>query len=718
MLSDICILVVFALGDLIYKTLVTLIILLGRRRQAGMRDVTTTYSKKKSRTFFNQIIEFLCETFEYGKKFCQRGHEQAGFTQTQQDEDDWNQQGKKSRKRREEKEQVEKVFGGRDATQLYLQCYQLILWKQTHWLVTVKGFPKELETVVRDLWELRLRVLQGSGEERSEYGTEFGSTTEGDDTDTDGTGYRSTASTILSRKRASRAKRNLPKLIETLGFCYLGILLLRLPTSLGEIYQWATRDEIIYTRAIKEIPKDMRTRLPGHYFRALEIHGILNGHRLHQTVLDMIYFYKFNFEMVFPPVNHKLLLYKHIRDLGLPVDIYTAVNHLAGLLQYDFSYPAHNKRLHGTAGYPEYQLISLIIIATKLSQPFDDILRHPESDSDPTAARINWAKWKTIMTEEPSEGLKRGDEIKITDTDVFKMTGAQMDDWMNWYHKTWIDDRDHKVPEQILELFPLPDITSEATVGIVEPDPIDRAKEVHKTLTLQKPVAHTDVNEPRDIVRPGEMYRRYRTIAELPESAQAFYEIAARNIGTSLQKLVYGVFTTEIQLEKWMLDERRKGLSEKEELEGEAEHDQSEEGKYKEDEVEDKHDERDEDSPMKETSATMQIFVKTLTGKTITLEVESSDTIDNVKLQHPKGIHPSLGSPSPWCVTLVSLPVLPTAERRSADTPTNSAQRRSSSKCFALMAFGFTGRLWNGGLVRGCIDGFFAWPALYLRTIA
>ena len=28
---------------------------------------------------------------------------------------------------------------------------------------------------------------------------------------------------------------------------------------------------------------------------------------------------------------------------------------------------------------------------------------------------------------------------------------------------------------------------------------------------------------------------------------------------------------------------------------------------------------------------TMQIFVKTLTGKTITLEVESSDTIDNVK---------------------------------------------------------------------------------------
>jgi hypothetical protein len=34
---------------------------------------------------------------------------------------------------------------------------------------------------------------------------------------------------------------------------------------------------------------------------------------------------------------------------------------------------------------------------------------------------------------------------------------------------------------------------------------------------------------------------------------------------------------------------------------------------------------------VRESESKMQIFVKTLTGKTITLEVESSDTIDNVK---------------------------------------------------------------------------------------
>lgn len=88
--------------------------------------------------------------------------------------------------------------------------------------------------------------------------------------------------------------------------------------------------------------------------------------------------------------------------------------------------------------------MSLIIIATKLSHPFDDIVRHPESDSDPTTVKMDWKKWEAIMVDKSQEKLKRGDEIYVEDTEVVNMSEKQMDQYLDWYQRTWIDGTEPK----------------------------------------------------------------------------------------------------------------------------------------------------------------------------------------------------------------------------------------------------------------------------------
>ncbi len=88
--------------------------------------------------------------------------------------------------------------------------------------------------------------------------------------------------------------------------------------------------------------------------------------------------------------------------------------------------------------------MSLIVIATKLSHPFDDINRVPQSEIDPTTVKVDWVRWRKITAEAPIKGLRRGKEIKVADADVMTMSGNQMDDYLDWYQRTWLDDRSPK----------------------------------------------------------------------------------------------------------------------------------------------------------------------------------------------------------------------------------------------------------------------------------
>lgn len=38
-------------------------------------------------------------------------------------------------------------------------------------------------------------------------------------------------------------------------------------------------------------------------------------------------------------------------------------------------------------------------------------------------------------------GLGRGDEIRVKDSDVFQLTAKQVDEYMDWYEKSWLDSK-------------------------------------------------------------------------------------------------------------------------------------------------------------------------------------------------------------------------------------------------------------------------------------
>ena len=84
--------------------------------------------------------------------------------------------------------------------------------------------------MVKDLWALRLQLVNSKIDEESEANTLFSSQTESE-TETESKDHDEGPKWMVSGKV-------MPMLIETLGLCYYGMVLLRLPVGLGELHRY------------------------------------------------------------------------------------------------------------------------------------------------------------------------------------------------------------------------------------------------------------------------------------------------------------------------------------------------------------------------------------------------------------------------------------------------------------------------------------------------
>ncbi|KAL1985585.1 hypothetical protein VTN96DRAFT_7565 [Rasamsonia emersonii] len=494
-----------------------------------------------------------------GLWFCRRGHQQEG-RQIEEDAEDFGQIGRTNRVKKAAAEKIQKTYRGRQAYRLFIQAYQLILWKQCHALVHKQGFPADIETVVRDLWALRLRALSDKFDDSVEddESTQLFSSQPADTAEAD------TGQPFHTRKASDT-----PRLVETLALCYLGALLLRLPVSVGDIHRFAMREEIPFIRAVKSVPREMRDRLPQGYLAGLDTPTLLNSERLHRVVGEMIIVYNRDFGVSFPPLNAPLMLFEYIRQLALPLEIYVAVNRLQRMVGFTYSFPLSDRRSLRYLALPEAQLVSLIVVATKLLFPFDELKRYPTSASEPAAQVLDWKLWahtqKLFDNKEFAGGrLPRGKEILVDEKDVFKMTTQQLDDYLDWYENSWLDSR---VSNPLADMFPTGrtgvEGPAEPAVKIDEEDIDAKLRTVISQLRPAKVVSPEDATngdgeqDDDSIPRPGSSYRFYRTESSLPETARVFYETAARLSGLSLDSLIRAVFQTELKVQQWQEDQRR-----------------------------------------------------------------------------------------------------------------------------------------------------------------
>ena len=459
------------------------------------------------------------------------------------------------------------VHRGTSGLLLYVQAYQLILRQQCHALIQTVGCPPEIETVIKGLWELRLQLLSDRFEQDESDGDILFSSQPVEDRGDEGD-YRG---------KARWAGKPLPCLIESLAICYLAAIILRLPISISEIHDYAYREDVPYIRAIRFVPADMKKRLPAEYVKALDTTSPLAFDHLRRAIHQTCLLFQHHFKLDMPPLNTPLLLYKHVNDLALPTAVYEATRKLASLLSVNFSFPTPAAKQRVT-GLPEIALMSVLIIAVKLLYPFSKDLGSVRSMEDPGALALDWEAWVTsrqnrVPGAEGETMGDRGSEIEVTEDDIMAMTGQQMDEYLDWYERTWVDeDRAQSKlrgpPDELLRMFPTgrqdgshPKEYNAGVEAVIQRNLTQRRLiDMISKLRIRDVVAEAEGDEAQDDLNEmGSAYQRYRSSDELTPHARAFHEAAAQRLAVTLKTLLVAVNQMERRLIVWRWKQRKSG---------------------------------------------------------------------------------------------------------------------------------------------------------------
>jgi RNA polymerase I-specific transcription initiation factor RRN7 len=456
-------------------------------------------------------------------------------------------------------------FRGRRAFDLYLKCLQLTLQQQVWFMVQDRGLPAELETVVFDLWALRIaqlrdKIASADQDADSEAESQVFSTIESKDLETtddeQGTGP--------TRKSREAKLDGAPNLYDCLALCYLGISTMRLPVTPGDMYAWVTDGKMTYRRAIKLVPLTMRDRLPAAYRVALDPRTMMGYKRFYSTLSNLQISFAKDYGIIWPPINAPVLLFRYLKELALPLELYDATLRLADLIGYDFAFHYDNSRQLGIRDHPEAQIAACLVVCTKLFYPFDKTKRYPISSSEPAATAINWKQWSkatkaakaTQRTRTDNKGFTTKELTQLKEDAILDMQPEQLDQYLDFYTATFLDDaeterrEDNDFRRVLHGLFPIE--SSEQRPPVQLSDGIPHEAQMETVRTVQATVQPRQARDAKtEVLRPGQLYTVWRKEEHVPQRAKKLYDEVARVGGLSMEMLVSAVALTEARVEKW-----------------------------------------------------------------------------------------------------------------------------------------------------------------------
>lgn len=498
-----------------------------------------------------------------GLVYCQNGHQSTNATFEVEVEDNFgislptSDAAPRVRRASSEADPLTRFFNPRDAAEAFLQCFQIALQKQSRWIVENTDLPAELEIATRDLWLMRVRLLEGAilqaAGERSLSQTFDSASSDG----------RESARPSDEPRLARALKlRDCPSLL------YLACVVLQLPVTLQDVHEWLGRESFPYLRIASLLPDALYKKLPLPYrikfarFGRLPLEGDL--HRSTLRLASLLHKHPL-LSLRLPPLNHRLVLFRFLTELSLPLDIYTAVLKLGSRLQCHFKLlPSEHYRTY-LVDHPELQLLSLLIVAVKLIHPFDGKTRRPRHDLDASNLQVDWHAWASERKDKPpSNSEESRNHLRTRDTDVFGMTDAEIDGYLGWFQRNMLNDAHPEktagkdLRDVVAPMLPLDEPGPEPTDDTLDENRravvCENIKHAQSSLRYVRPVSDEQAKGRKNLLRPGDAYEIYRRPSDLPLLARPFFKQAARVGAVDVGQLVLGVYQTEMRLRRSVMD--------------------------------------------------------------------------------------------------------------------------------------------------------------------